>query len=113
VALKRIHSSYWSRPQSQAAKLFQFPVTLTFAITDFKCQGQTYDRVIVDIRKPHGRGRLPAASAYVQLSRAKSLKGVSILRPFDASELRKPLGQGLLDELEWERCKDAEWRMEG
>jgi len=40
----------------RSAKLRQFPVTLAYAITDYKCQGQTYDSVLVDLAKPSGVG---------------------------------------------------------
>ena len=31
----------------------QFPVTLVYAITDYKCQGQTFRCVVVDLNKPN------------------------------------------------------------
>ena len=79
-------------------KLLQFPVTLAYAITDFKCQGQTFDWVLCDIAKPR-TGSAPATSAYVQLSRARSLRHVSIMRPFDIDKLSTPLPPELLEEL--------------
>ena len=78
-----------------------FPVTLAYAITDFKCQGRTFNWVLCDIEKPRN-GPTPTTSAYVQLSRATSLQHVSIMRPFDVDELSKPLPSELLEELRWE-----------
>ena len=46
----------------------QFPATLTYAIMDYKCQGQTFEWVIVDLKKPN-RGSSPTSSPYVQNSR--------------------------------------------
>ena len=83
------------------AKLRQFPVTLAYAITDFKCQGQTFDFVLCDLDKPRD-SRAPPTSAYIQLSRARSLQCVSIMRPFDIDQLSAPLPPELLDELRWQ-----------
>jgi ATP-dependent DNA helicase PIF1 len=84
------------------ARLYQFPVTLAYAITDFKCQAQTYQWVRVDIKKPH-TGAASVMSPYVQLSRAQSLQRLSILRPFDPEDLRAPIPEELKAELEWEQ----------
>jgi hypothetical protein len=81
-------------------------VTLAYAITDYKCQGETYcDSLLADLRTPL-TGSTEAASLYVQLSRVQSLQHLSILRDFDAEELRKPLSEDLLKELEWEKKMD-------
>jgi hypothetical protein len=84
------------------AKLRQFPVTLAYAITDFKSQGQTYEWLRVDIKKPQ-TGNASVMSPYVQLSRGQSLQRLSILRPFNPDDLRLPIPKELIDELEWER----------
>ena len=55
----------------------------------------------VDIKKPH-RGAASVMSPYVQLSRGKSLQRLLILRPFDLEELRAPIPEELMAELEWE-----------
>jgi len=88
----------------------QFAATLAYAITDYKCQAKTFEWVVVDIKKPGGRGSSPAASAYVQLSRAKTRHSLSILRPFDPTELSSKFSTELLQELEWqaEKAKETE-----
>lgn len=87
-------------------RLMQFPVTLAYAISDYKCQGQTYDKgVRVDIKAP-SKGSATVMSPYVQLSRARSLQAVSILRPFDPEQLRAPIPEELVEELEWEKMMD-------
>ena len=91
----------------KAATYSQFPVTLAYAITDYKCQGQTFRWIVVDLKKPNG-GYSPTSSPYVQLSRAKTLASLSILRPFDPAELRSPLSKDLLAELEWQAQKAKE-----
>ena len=85
----------------------QFPATLAYAITDYKCQGQTFTWVIVDLKKPN-RGSSPPSSPYVQLSRAKTRACLSILRPFDPAELRSPLSKHILAELQWQTQKAKE-----
>jgi hypothetical protein len=90
------------RRHGRWARLLQFPVVLAYAITDFKCQGSTFsDGILVDLKRPVV-GPSPASSAYVQLSRAKSLEKVFIIRPFDANEFRKPLSKELMEELQWQ-----------
>lgn len=83
---------------------FQFPATLAYA--DYKCQGQTFTWVIVDLKKPSGRS--PTSSPYVQLSRAKTGASLSILCPFDPTELRSDLSKHILAELEWQTQKAKE-----
>ena len=100
VPIAPVKFTYKVRP-NKYVKLRQFPVTLAFAITDFKCQGQTFDWVICDIHRPR-TGSAPSTSPYVQLSRARSLERVSIMRPFNADELSTPLPKELLEELKWE-----------
>jgi len=87
-------------------KLRQFPVTLAYAITDFKCQAQTYEWLRVDIKKPH-TGAASVMSPYVQLSRGRSLQRLSILRPFDPEDLRASIPDELKAELEWEQKMNA------
>ena len=75
-----------SERDGKYVKLVQFPFTLAYAITDYKCQGLTFEWVIVDLKKPT-TGFSTVCSPYVQLSRAKALNQLSIMRPFDAEEL--------------------------
>ncbi|TFK91096.1 hypothetical protein K466DRAFT_446434, partial [Polyporus arcularius HHB13444] len=51
-------------------------------ITAHKSQGQTFSRVIVDLQSCTG-----TEAPYVMLSRAKSLDGVIVLRPFKFSKI--------------------------
>ena len=89
----------------KAVTYSQFPATLAYAITDYKCQ--TFGWVVVDLKKPN-RGYSPTSSPYVQLSRAKTLASWSILRPFHPAELRTPLSKDLMAELEWQTQKAKE-----
>ncbi|KAI0335956.1 hypothetical protein GY45DRAFT_1230080, partial [Cubamyces sp. BRFM 1775] len=51
-------------------------------ITAHKAQGQTFQKVIIDLA-----GCTGTEAPYVMLSRATSLDGVLILRPFDQSKI--------------------------
>ena len=94
-----------------SATFKQFAVTLAYAITDYKCQGDTYvDGLLSDLRKQL-TGSTEAASLYVQLSRIQSLQQLSIMRSFAPEELRKPLPAELLKELEWEAQMDEGTRL--
>jgi hypothetical protein len=96
-----------NKGHGKSASLEQFPVTLAFAITDYKCQGKTFDHIVVDLKKPSGGGPSAPTSAYVQLSRARALDRVSIMRPFSVSELNAPLPPELEQELAWQEEMEA------
>jgi hypothetical protein len=58
---------------------YQVPVTLGFAITDYKCQGSTFVNLILDLKFPTQRGlseHKKWTSINVQLGRLRSLSGV-------------------------------------
>ena len=59
----------------------QFPVTPCYAFTDYRSQGQTVHRAIVDIATP-ASGRLSLFNLYVMLSRVASRDCIRILRDF-------------------------------
>ena len=94
----------YSKPQGCNVTMEQLPVTLVYSITDYKCQGKTFNSIICNIKRPRGSGSgfTPSTSAYVQLSCATTLNQVSIVRPFDDDELRQPLDTDLLEELAWQ-----------
>ena len=62
----------------------QYPMRLAYAITIHKSQGQTYDRIRIDL----GRGAFAFGQTYVALSRSRSLEGTSFARPLRLSDIR-------------------------
>ncbi|KAF8593952.1 hypothetical protein BDV93DRAFT_407382, partial [Ceratobasidium sp. AG-I] len=76
----------------------QFPITPTYAFTDYRSQGQTISAAIIDIADPPtGRG-LTSHNLYVALSRCPGRDSIQILRDFDQSILKKPLQFELMEE---------------
>jgi ATP-dependent exoDNAse (exonuclease V) alpha subunit len=61
----------------------QFPIKLAWAITIHKSQGQTFDKIIVDL----GRGAFTHGQVYVALSRCSSLEGITLKRPVINSDI--------------------------
>ena len=64
-------------------KTKQFPLKLAYAFTIHKAQGQTYDKVIIDLNSHiFASGQL-----YVALSRAKSLQSLYLTKPMAYSDI--------------------------
>src|SRR5205814_10516851 len=92
--------SFMYRSAKHQAMFYQFPVTLAYAITDYKCQNLTFDQVVVDLKCP-SMGFAPTASAYVQLSQCRMIDRLSIICPFNPAEPTMKLSKELSDELRW------------
>jgi len=88
---------FWRQDGSKIQRRFQrlqIPLAPAYAFTDYKCQGQTLKKVIVDLAADSaGNG------AYVMLSRVQRLEDLLILRPFKESTLDIRLSPGLRAEL--------------
>jgi hypothetical protein len=57
----------------------QIPLTLAFCLTDYKAQGQTFDKRIVDLYKPLDHMALTMHNVYVILLHLQSIEGLVIL----------------------------------
>jgi hypothetical protein len=92
----------YSPSHERNIKLRQFPVTLVFAIINYKCQGKIYNSVVLNLAK----SRMSNSSSvffYIQLSRARSLNNIILLCPFDVAELCTSLSDELIAELDWQK----------
>ena len=93
VSIKQLFSRLFERGQG-AKKVpgviqvtrTQLPIVPAFAITTYKAQGLTMNKIVVDLQVP--LGTLQAASIYVPLSRLKRAEDVAIFRPFDMKVLQ-------------------------
>jgi ATP-dependent DNA helicase PIF1 len=65
------------------ASFTQFPLRLAWGITIHKSQGQTYERVIIDL----GRGAFAHGQTYVALSRCRTMGGIYLRRPILAQDI--------------------------
>ena len=61
----------------------QYPIKLAWAITIHKSQGQTFDKVIIDL----GHGAFTHGQLYVALSRCTCLDGIRLKRPVRPSDI--------------------------
>ena len=61
---------------------YQYPITAAYCFTDYRSQGQTIPRVIIDIASPPS-GKLSLFNLYVALSRSSGRETIRLLREFD------------------------------
>lgn len=79
--------------QSCTLRRYQIPLDAGFAITAHKAQGQTMEKLIVDLASCIG-----TEAAYVMVSRCTSLDGLMILRPFPIGKITTHRSQEARDE---------------
>ena len=81
----------------------QVPIEPGFSMTVHKAQGQTLNRVIVDLA-----GCAGTEPPYVMCSRATSLDGLAVLRDFDDRQITKRRSEEL--RIEFARLMNFKWR---
>ncbi|KAJ3742586.1 hypothetical protein DFH05DRAFT_1501330 [Lentinula detonsa] len=84
-------------PASCTVKRKQFPLTLAYAFTDCRVQGQTIAPVIIDIASPP-TGSLNLFNIYVALSRSSGRENIRLLRDFNPDVLLQGHSAELLAE---------------
>ncbi len=69
--------------QGDISKL-QLPITIGFALTEYKIQGATFDSTVIDLKCQSREGiatHKRFCSTYVQLSQLRSFAGLGLLQP--------------------------------
>lgn len=69
--------------QETTGKFYQFPVKLAYALTIHKSQGQTYDGVIIDLKK----SAFATGQIYVALSRCRTINKLYLSAPLKMKEI--------------------------
>ena len=78
---RSFHSIYAAQHSFRSAKLTKYTFELAFAITDYKLQGMTLQRLIIVAGKPIPPLKHSRSSAYVQLSRVQLSNQNRLLLP--------------------------------
>lgn len=78
----------------------QYAITGAYAFTDYKSQGQTIEKAIIDLTKaPGSSGELTPFNAYVALSRGRGRDHIRLLRPVPSELLFKHPSEELRTEM--------------
>ena len=89
----------------------QLPLTLAYALTDYRSQGQTLNPVMIDIAPPPF-GHLTPFNIYVALSRGKGRSNIRLLRDFDTTLFQQHPSEYLqLEDDRIEKLNEATKRM--
>ena len=87
---------YKNADQEEVASMTQIPVKLAWALTTHKAQGMTLDPMSCDIADCFEKGQ-----AYVALSRAKRVEGLSLVRKMTFQNVKTcPIAVRFCEELE-------------
>jgi ATP-dependent DNA helicase PIF1 len=80
--------------QKRTVTRLQLPLVPAYSYTDYKSQGRSLDKAIVDLASARS-----LQGVYVMLSRVKSIEGLGILRWFPTIKVYQRLSEELRDEL--------------
>ncbi len=69
--------------REKVGEFSQLPLKLAWAVTIHKAQGQTFERLAIDL----GRGAFAGGQTYVALSRGTSLEGICLARPLRPEDI--------------------------
>ena len=69
--------------REEIGRFIQFPLRLAWAATVHKIQGQTFDRVAVDLSD----GTFTSGQAYVAISRVRAPDGLTVLKPIKSADI--------------------------
>lgn len=98
-----IATSSGGKTVQRSVRRKQYPMMAAYTFTDYRSQGQTIPKVIVDIHTPPG-GKLTLFNLYVALSRSSGRGTIRLLRDFDGNIFRQTHDHELQDEDERLGC---------
>jgi hypothetical protein len=83
------------RSGQRKATFHQFPVTMAYSITDYKCQSLTFEQLVVDLKRAP-MGFAPAASAYVPTLSVQSARSALYNTPLQSIRPYHDAVQGII-----------------
>lgn len=79
----------WNKEEGKVEKningeFTQFPLKLAWAVTIHKSQGQSFDKIVIDL----GNGAFAAGQTYVALSRCRSFTGITLKTKINGRDIK-------------------------
>jgi hypothetical protein len=95
------------RGEERKIQRTQYALTGAYAFTDYKSQGQTIEKAIIDIRHPKSGRPLSPFNVYVALSRGRGRDSIRLLTEFDCNLFTTHPSEELRGEMERLEALDA------